>query len=69
MDQPNLNSRQRRCLDVVNDYDCEIVYHSGKTNMVADVLSRRVVSIPRRGSCMRVMITSLLLELVREAHK
>ena len=54
---------------MVNDYDCEIVYHSGKTNMVADVLSRRVVSIPRRGSCMRVMITSLLLELVREAHK
>ncbi|KAJ9541635.1 hypothetical protein OSB04_028141 [Centaurea solstitialis] len=36
MDQPNLNMRQRRWLDVVNDYDCEILYHLGKVNMVAE---------------------------------
>ena len=32
MDQPNLNMRQRRWLDVVKDYDCEILYHLGKAN-------------------------------------
>lgn len=26
MDQPNLNMRHHRCLDVVKDYDCEISY-------------------------------------------
>ncbi|XP_052622433.1 uncharacterized protein LOC128127784, partial [Lactuca sativa] len=40
MDQPNLNMRQRRWLDVVKDYDCEILYHPGKANVVADALSR-----------------------------
>ena len=33
--------RQRRWLDLVKDYDCEINYHLGKTNVVADTLSRK----------------------------
>ncbi|TYK30558.1 pol protein [Cucumis melo var. makuwa] len=37
-----LNMRQRRWLELVKDYDCEILYHSGKANVVADVLSRKV---------------------------
>ena len=44
MDQPNLNMWQRRWLDVVNDYDCEILYHPGKANDVNDALSRREAS-------------------------
>ncbi|KAI3679919.1 hypothetical protein L2E82_50899 [Cichorium intybus] len=40
MDQANLNMRQRRWLDVLKDYDCEIHYHPGKANVVADALSR-----------------------------
>ncbi|KAJ9546624.1 hypothetical protein OSB04_019167 [Centaurea solstitialis] len=39
LDQPNLNMRQRRWLDVVKDYDCEILYHPGKANVVADALN------------------------------
>ena len=27
MDQPNLNMRRQRWLDMVKDYDCEIFYH------------------------------------------
>ena len=46
MDQPNLNMRQRRWLDVVKDYECEILYHPGKANMVADTLSFRAMSAP-----------------------
>ena len=33
--------RQRRWLELVKDYDCEIFYHPGKANSIADVLSRK----------------------------
>ncbi|KAA0032426.1 pol protein [Cucumis melo var. makuwa] len=36
-----LNMRQRRWLELVKDYDCEILYHPGKANVVADALSRK----------------------------
>ncbi|XP_038889248.1 uncharacterized protein LOC120079144 [Benincasa hispida] len=34
--------RQRRWLELVKDYDCEILYHSRKENVMADALSRKV---------------------------
>ncbi|TYK22665.1 pol protein [Cucumis melo var. makuwa] len=34
--------RKRRWLELVKDYDCEILYHPGKANVVADALSRKV---------------------------
>ena len=37
--QKKLNLRQRRCLELIKDYDCTIEYHPGKTNEVADALS------------------------------
>ncbi|GJU53654.1 putative reverse transcriptase domain-containing protein [Tanacetum coccineum] len=37
--QKELNMRQRRWLELLSDYDCEIRYHSGKANVVADALS------------------------------
>ncbi|GJS91027.1 putative reverse transcriptase domain-containing protein [Tanacetum coccineum] len=33
--------RQRRWIKLFNDYECDIRYHPGKANMVADVLSRK----------------------------
>jgi hypothetical protein len=39
--QSNLNLRQRRWLELINDYDLEINYHPGKANVVVDALSRR----------------------------
>ncbi|CAL2258532.1 unnamed protein product [Prunus armeniaca] len=33
--------RQRRCLELIKDYDCTIEYHLGRANMVADALSRK----------------------------
>ena len=66
MDQPNLNMRQRRWMDVVKDYDCEILYHSGKANVVADVLSRKVA--PIMDICMRMTVVAPLLERIREAQ-
>ena len=62
IDQPNLNMRQRRWLDVVKDYDCEILYHPGKTNIVADALSHKVVATQIRDVCLRMIVITLLLE-------
>ena len=39
--QKELNMRQRRWLELIKDYDCEINYHSGKANVVIDALSRK----------------------------
>jgi hypothetical protein len=39
--QKELNMRQRWWLELIKDYDCEINYHLGKANIVADTLSRK----------------------------
>ncbi|GJS11098.1 putative reverse transcriptase domain-containing protein [Tanacetum coccineum] len=41
LDQKELNMRQRRWLELLADYDCEIRYHPGKANVVADALSQK----------------------------
>jgi hypothetical protein len=33
--------RQRRWLELIKDYDCEINYHPSKANVVADALNRK----------------------------
>ncbi|GKE98209.1 putative reverse transcriptase domain-containing protein, partial [Tanacetum coccineum] len=39
LDQKELNMRQHHWLELLADYDCEIHYHLGKENVVADALS------------------------------
>ena len=68
MDQPNLNKKQRQCLDVVKDYDCEILYQPGKANVVANTLSRKVVAAPIRDICLRMKVITPLLEQIKEAR-
>ena len=39
--QANINMRQRRWLELINDYDLELHYHPGKATVVVDALSRK----------------------------
>ncbi|GJV59903.1 putative reverse transcriptase domain-containing protein [Tanacetum coccineum] len=41
LDQKELNMRQRRWLELLSDYDCDIRYHPGKENIVANALIRK----------------------------
>ncbi|GKG30850.1 putative reverse transcriptase domain-containing protein, partial [Tanacetum coccineum] len=41
LDQKELNMRQCRWLELLSDYDCEIRYHLGKANVVANALIRK----------------------------
>ncbi|GJX55316.1 retrovirus-related pol polyprotein from transposon TNT 1-94 [Tanacetum coccineum] len=40
-DQKDLNMRQRRWIELLSDYECEIKYHPGKANVLVDTLSRK----------------------------
>ncbi|KAJ9546714.1 hypothetical protein OSB04_019257 [Centaurea solstitialis] len=68
LDQQNLNMRQRRWLDVVKDYDCEILYHPGKANVVADALSGKAHSVVMRVPLMRLMVMTSLIELIKSSQ-
>ncbi|GJS95005.1 reverse transcriptase domain-containing protein [Tanacetum coccineum] len=48
LDQKELNMRQRLWFELLSDYDCEICYHLGKANVVADALSRKEREPPLR---------------------
>ncbi|GJU11259.1 putative reverse transcriptase domain-containing protein [Tanacetum coccineum] len=48
LNQKELNMRQRRWLELLSDYDCEILYHPRKANVVADALSRKERDQPLR---------------------
>ena len=41
--QKELNMRQRRWLELIKDYDLQILYHPRKANTVADALSRKAI--------------------------
>ncbi|KAJ9544880.1 LOW QUALITY PROTEIN: hypothetical protein OSB04_024587 [Centaurea solstitialis] len=73
LDQKMLNMRQRRWVELLSDYDCEIKYPPGKANVVADALSRKERVKPTRTRAMGVIVqTSLksqILEAQREALK
>jgi hypothetical protein len=56
-DKKELNMRQRRWLELIKDYDCEIHYHPGKANVVADALSRKGEFAPIKIKSMKVVVT------------
>nr|GFA14545.1 putative reverse transcriptase domain-containing protein [Tanacetum cinerariifolium] len=63
IDQKELNMRQRRWLELLRDYDCEIRYHPGEANVIADVLSRKEREPPLR---VRALVMTIGLDLPRQ---
>ncbi|GJU33951.1 putative reverse transcriptase domain-containing protein [Tanacetum coccineum] len=45
LDQKELNMRQRRWLELLSDYDCDIRYHPWKANVVADALEAQIEAL------------------------
>ncbi|GJY54866.1 hypothetical protein Tco_0446530 [Tanacetum coccineum] len=60
--------RQRRWIDLLKDYDCEIRYHLGKANFVADVLNRKEREKVTRIHSLRMIITSDLFDKIKAAQ-
>ncbi|GKB73517.1 putative reverse transcriptase domain-containing protein [Tanacetum coccineum] len=63
LDQKELNMRQRRWLELLSDYDCEIRYHPEKANVVADDLSRKERFNPLR---VRALVMTIGLNLPKQ---
>nr|GEV35031.1 putative reverse transcriptase domain-containing protein [Tanacetum cinerariifolium] len=78
LNQKELNMRQRRWLELLEDNDYEIRYHPGKENVIADALSQKRIIKSRRVKPLRVRslimtiysnLPSQILEAQTEALK
>ncbi|KAJ9553017.1 hypothetical protein OSB04_017062 [Centaurea solstitialis] len=69
LDQKMLNMRQRRWVELLNDYDCEIKYHPGKAKGVADALSRKEKVKPSRAQAMGMVVQSSLRGQILKAQE
>ncbi|GKB11605.1 putative reverse transcriptase domain-containing protein [Tanacetum coccineum] len=58
--------RQRRWLELLADYDCEICYHPEKANVIADALSRKERIKPLR---VRSLVMTIHLKLPSQILK
>ncbi|GJR77973.1 putative reverse transcriptase domain-containing protein [Tanacetum coccineum] len=63
LDQKELNMRQRWWLELLSNYDCEIQYHQGKANVVANALSRKERNKPLR---VRALVMIICLNLLKQ---
>ncbi|GJT35848.1 putative reverse transcriptase domain-containing protein, partial [Tanacetum coccineum] len=63
LDQKELNMRQRHWLELLSDYDCDICYHPGKANVVADALSHKERIKPLR---VRALVMTIVLDLLKQ---
>ncbi|GJV66186.1 putative reverse transcriptase domain-containing protein [Tanacetum coccineum] len=68
LDQKELNMRQRRWLELLSDYGCEIRYHPRKANVVADALSRKERNKPLRVRALVMTIGFNLPKKILEAQ-
>nr|GEU56901.1 putative reverse transcriptase domain-containing protein [Tanacetum cinerariifolium] len=63
LDQKELNMRHQRWLELLSDYNCEIRYHPGKANVVADASSQKERIKPLR---VRALVMTIGLNLPKQ---
>ncbi|GKA23657.1 putative reverse transcriptase domain-containing protein [Tanacetum coccineum] len=68
LDQKEFNMKQRRWLELLSDYDCEIYYHPGKANVVADALNRWIKPLRVRALVMMVGL-NLHVEILKAQNE
>ncbi|GKD06460.1 putative reverse transcriptase domain-containing protein [Tanacetum coccineum] len=69
LNKKELNLRQRRWIELLSDYDCEIRYHPGKENVVGDALSRKERDKPLRVQALMMTVHNDLPKQIREAQE
>ncbi|GJU82960.1 putative reverse transcriptase domain-containing protein [Tanacetum coccineum] len=69
LNQKELNLRQRRWIELLSDYDCEIQYHPGKGNVMADALSQKVRDKPLSVRALMMTVHNNLQKHIHEAQK
>nr|GEW82110.1 hypothetical protein [Tanacetum cinerariifolium] len=67
--QKELNMQQRRWIELFSDYDCEIRYHPGKVNVVADALSKKERVKPNRVIAMNMILQSSIKDRILATQK
>ncbi|GJZ55546.1 putative reverse transcriptase domain-containing protein [Tanacetum coccineum] len=58
-----------KSIELFSDYDCEIHYHLGKANVVADALSRKERVKPKRVRAMNMILHSSIKDRILTAQK
>ncbi|GKA32877.1 reverse transcriptase domain-containing protein [Tanacetum coccineum] len=72
-DQKELNMHQRRWIELFSDYECEIRYHPGKANVVADASSRKervkLIRVRAMAKTIQFGVKRMILTAQSEAFK
>ncbi|GJS43305.1 putative reverse transcriptase domain-containing protein [Tanacetum coccineum] len=65
-----LNMRQRRWIELLSNYDCELKYHPSKANIVVDALSRKERLRPSRVRALGMIVqTSLKARILKDQEE
>ncbi|KAI3735527.1 hypothetical protein L6452_15028 [Arctium lappa] len=65
LDQKELNMRQRQWLELLKYYNCELLYHPSRANLVADSLSQNEYSGSIKATNSRIDMVSSLFKKIK----
>ncbi|XP_071739409.1 uncharacterized protein [Rutidosis leptorrhynchoides] len=68
MQRQKLNMRQKRWVELIKNFDCDIRYHPGKVNIVADALSHKERVKPLRVRSLNMSIQTNLVSHIQDAQ-